>query len=214
MEYFIIQAKIVPPALGVNIFRSAATADDGTAGTASALARASSPVFALHLKKDKISAQAREIDGEFTVLEGSYARASWAGAQHTYRALHEKLVQEGVLVPAPGGTTMRFARDQVFASPSAAAAVITGRQANGRVEWNVQGSGLSFGGWQDQGIDQAAEERSPLGAIHAEPEWEMPDRRMSGHSLAGLRCINGQARRIHVEPIPSRPGLSASRKSL
>jgi hypothetical protein len=58
---------------------------------------------------------------------------------------------------------MRFARDQVFASPSAAAAVVTGRQANGRVEWKIQGSGLSFGGWQDQGIDQAAEEKSPLG---------------------------------------------------
>lgn len=127
--------------------------------------RASSPVFVLQLKKDGISAQAREIDGEFTILEGSYARASWTGAQHTYRALHEKLVQEGVLVPAPSGTTMCFARGQVFASPSTAAAVITGRQANGRVEcWKVQGSGLSFGGWQDQGIDQAAEERSPLGA--------------------------------------------------
>jgi len=71
MEYFITQAKIVLPVLGVNILRSAATADDGTAGAASGLARASSPVFSLHVKKDGISAQAREIDGEFTVLEGS-----------------------------------------------------------------------------------------------------------------------------------------------
>lgn len=39
MEYFIIQAKIVLSALGVNIFRSAATADDGTAGATSSLAR-------------------------------------------------------------------------------------------------------------------------------------------------------------------------------
>lgn len=73
----------------MNIFRSAATADDGMAGAASGLARASSPVFALHVKKDGIAARAREIDGEFTVLEGSCARASWTGAQHTYRALHE-----------------------------------------------------------------------------------------------------------------------------
>lgn len=159
MEYFITQAKIVLPVLGVNIFRSAATVEDGTAGAVSGLARAASPVFVLQLKKDGITAQAREIDGEFTVLEGSCARASWTGGQHTYRALHEKLVQEGVLVPALDSTTMRFARDQVFASPSAAAAVITGRQANGRVEWKLQGSGLSFGGWQDQGIDQAATER-------------------------------------------------------
>jgi hypothetical protein len=50
---------------------------------------------------------------------------------------------------------MRFARDQVFASPSAAAAVIIGRQANGRVEWKAEGSGISFGSWEDRGIDQA-----------------------------------------------------------
>jgi len=40
---------------------------------------------------------------------------------------------------------MRFVRDQV--SASAAAAVITGRQANGRVDWKIQGSGISFGSW-------------------------------------------------------------------
>ena len=51
MEYFIIQAKIVLPVLGVNILRSAATADAGTAGTASGLARATSPVFAEHSRK-------------------------------------------------------------------------------------------------------------------------------------------------------------------
>jgi Domain of unknown function (DUF4357) len=71
-------------------------------------------------------------------------------------ALHQRLIHEGALVLEPDGMAMRFARDQVFASPSAAAAVVAGRQANGRVEWKIQGSGLSFGGWQDQGVDQAA----------------------------------------------------------
>jgi hypothetical protein len=47
---------------------------------------------------------------------------------------------------------MRFVRDQVFARPSVAAAVITGRQANGRVDWRIQGSGISFGSWQDRGM--------------------------------------------------------------
>ena len=56
---------------------------------------------------------------------------------------------------------LRFAHDQVFASPSAAAAVIAGRQANGRVDWKIEGSGVSFGNWQDQGIDQAVGERPP-----------------------------------------------------
>jgi hypothetical protein len=55
---------------------------------------------------------------------------------------------------------LRFAHDQVFPSPSAAA-VIAGRQANGRVDWKIEGSGVSFGSWQDQGIDQAVGERQP-----------------------------------------------------
>ena len=160
MEYFISQAKIVLPVLGVNILRSAATAGNGGAGAVSGLSPASSPVFVLHVKKDGITARAREIDGEFTVLEGSCARASWTGSQHTYKALHNKLAGDGALVPEPGGAAVRFARDQVFASPSAAAAVITGRQANGRVEWKAEGSGISFGSWQERGIDQAAAETS------------------------------------------------------
>jgi Domain of unknown function (DUF4357) len=160
MEYFISQAKIVLPVLGVNILRSAATADSGVAGASSGPAATSSPVFVLHVKKDGIMARAREIDGEFTVLEGSCARASWTGSQHTYKTLHHKLADDGALVPEPSGAAMRFARDQVFASPSAAAAVITGRQANGRAEWKAESSGISFGNWQDRGIDQAAAETS------------------------------------------------------
>ena len=52
---------------------------------------------------------------------------------------------------------MRFARDQVLASPSAAAAVMVGRTANGRNDWKAQGSGISFGDWQAQGIEPVAE---------------------------------------------------------
>lgn len=69
MEYFIAQARIILPVLGVNIFRSAATPPSGAAETPFAAAPASSPVFELHLKKEEITATAREIDGEFTVLE-------------------------------------------------------------------------------------------------------------------------------------------------
>jgi hypothetical protein len=49
---------------------------------------------------------------------------------------------------------MQFVRDHVFASPSAAAAVVTGRQANGRLGWKMQDSAISFGEWQTQGIEQ------------------------------------------------------------
>lgn len=139
----------------MNILRSTAAAVSLVAESASASAAISSPVFELHLKRDGISAAAREIDGEFIVLEGSGAREAWTGVEHAYKVLREKLVQEGAIVPGHDGRAMRFARDQVFASPSAAAAVVLGRTANGRNDWKVQGSGVSFGDWQAQGIEQA-----------------------------------------------------------
>lgn len=160
MEYFIAQARIVLPVLGVNIFRSAAAPAGSGAEAMPAPGPASSVLFELHLRKDAIVATAREIDGEFTVLEGSAARASWMGVEHAYKVLHQKLVREGVIVPGGDGGAMRFTRDQVFASPSAAAAVVAGRTANGRSDWKVQGSGVSFGSWQAQGIDQDASEGS------------------------------------------------------
>ena len=160
MEYFIAQAKIILPVLGVNILRSTAAAVSHTAEAEPISAAVSSPVFELHVKKDGISATAREIDGEFTVLEGSGARTAWTGVEHAYKVLREKLVREGAIVPDHDGKTMRFARDQVFASPSAAAAVVVGRTANGRNDWKIQGSGISFGTWQTQGIEQVVKEES------------------------------------------------------
>jgi Domain of unknown function (DUF4357) len=70
--------------------------------------------------------------------------------------LRHKLVQDGTVVPGGDGQAMRFARNQVFASPSAAAAAVAGRSANGRNDWKIQSSGVSFGAWQAQGIDQPA----------------------------------------------------------
>jgi hypothetical protein len=159
MEYFIDQAKIVLPVLGVNMFR-AATVPAVSGQVSSAPGPAASPVFSLHVKRDGITATAQEIDGEFTVLEGSGARLSWGGPEHSYRALHLRLVQDGVIVPSTDEKSRRFTRSQVFASPSAAAAIVTGRQANGRLEWKIGDTGVTYGEWQSQGIDQAAGETS------------------------------------------------------
>lgn len=65
-----------------------------------------------------------------------------------------------MIVAGQAGQAMRFSRDQVFASPSAAAAVVPGRTSNGRTDWKALGSGISFGSWQERGLDQAAGERS------------------------------------------------------
>ena len=158
MEYFIEQAKIVLPVLGVNIFRSPATTTTALQNEA-ASARADSPLFEMTLKKSGITATAQEVDGEFTVLEGSSARLKWTGGEgHSYTSLRTKLEQDGTLVPTSDGTAMRFTRNHVFASPSAAAAIVAGRSANGRVEWLVQGTRRAYGQWETEGVEEAMQQ--------------------------------------------------------
>ena len=156
MEHYIAQAKIVLPVLGVNLFRAATrtVAPSGAMDVDSTEKDSSSPVFELQLMKEEIVATAQEIDGEFTVFEGSHARTSWVGTSNGYQNLREKLVRDGTLVMTLDGATVSFTRDQVFASPSAAAAVVFGRNANGRTKWRIAETGVSYGDWQNQGVEE------------------------------------------------------------
>ncbi|MEV6659095.1 GIY-YIG nuclease family protein [Nocardia fluminea] len=155
MEYFIQQAKIVLPVLGVNLFRSPrATSVGSNAETTET--RTDSPLFEMALKKWGITATAQEVDGEFTVIEGSRARLAWTGEKsHSYVGLRAKLEHDGTLVSTPDGSAMRFTRNHVFASPSAAAAIVAGRAANGRKDWQVKGTQTSYGQWETEGVEEA-----------------------------------------------------------
>lgn len=155
MEYYIDQARIVLPVLGVNLLRSAKT----TAGTPVATdpqPTSDSPIFSLEMPSQGIAARAQVADGEFTVFEGSGARIEWVGEEgQSYSGLRAKLEEDGTLEVPPGGTTMRFTRDHVFSSPSAAAAAITGRSANGRTKWRIDGTTRTYADWESQGIEDA-----------------------------------------------------------
>jgi hypothetical protein len=155
MEYFISQAKIALPVLGVNLFRSTTISDMPTISLDSIHLSppSASPLFEMRLKKDGIVATAHEVDGEFTVLEGSLARPSWIGVEDGYRRLRDKLEQDGTLIPTADGKLTVFTRNQVFASPSAASAIVSGRNSNGRVEWKLQSTGMTYGSWQNQEIE-------------------------------------------------------------
>jgi hypothetical protein len=156
MEYFIDQARIVLPVLGVNIFRAPVAALVRPANTEAVSVPSTSPVFELRLKREGILATAQEIDGEFTVFADSTARREWTGAVgHSYRGLREKLEQDGTLIPSIDSSTMRFSHSQVFASPSAAGAIVAGRSSNGRKEWVTVEGDLSYDAWQQQGVDEA-----------------------------------------------------------
>ncbi|OZC33055.1 GIY-YIG nuclease family protein [Gordonia polyisoprenivorans] len=155
MEYFIEQAKIVLPVLGVNIFRSPRTSVVA-ASASSGGGRTDSLLFEMTITKWGITATAQEVDGEFTVFEGSQARSAWMGAAgHNYVGLRTKLENDGTLVPSPVGDMMVFNRDHPFSSPSAAAAVVAGRNANGRLEWKVQGTRTTYGEWESEGLEEA-----------------------------------------------------------
>lgn len=157
MEYFISQAEIILPLLGVNILRSTRVASTPpTPGVIHPAAEAAAPVFEMRLKKLNIVAQAREIDGEFVVLAGSHAHTGWSGVDHGYGRLKNELEAKGTIEPAVDGKTSVFSEDQVFASPSAAAAVVAGNPMNGRLVWKLPGSEVAYGEWQDTKLEESA----------------------------------------------------------
>lgn len=85
-----------------------------------------------------LTARAKILDNEFVVLKGSQSRADFKEASS--RNLYKQwagLRESGVIVDNI------FVQDYSFSSPSSAAAVILGRNANGLTEWKNQ-SGLTL----------------------------------------------------------------------
>ncbi len=160
MEFFIDQIRIVLPVLGFDLLRDKPVA---TQKHVAAHTSSDAPLFELVSKKHDLRAQAREIDGDFVVLAGSLARSKWEGAQgHSYADLHEQLVEDGKLVPDTATGRLAFKDDYAFRSPSAASAVVLGRQDNGRMSWRVQETGKTYADWQNEKIAAAAEVGSSL----------------------------------------------------
>ncbi|MFV8836533.1 GIY-YIG nuclease family protein [Aquisalimonas sp. APHAB1-3] len=149
MAFFAEQIRIVLPVLGFDFLKAPAE----TGSTQQTPASPESPVFEMAIPKYGINARAREIDGEFVVLEGSLARDSWVSEHKGYSDLFQQLVQDGVLV-SNETDKRRFTKDHSFSSPSAAAAVVSGRNANGRTSWFVEGTRKSYSDWQDEIISQ------------------------------------------------------------
>lgn len=155
MDYFVGQLQIVLPVLGVNAIR----VRPPKVPTGATNQVVESPIFQLRNAKAGVDARAQQIDGEFTMLEGSVVVASWHGvgkaestikAYASYRARHEQLLAEGALVADSSGA--RLTRDIVFSSPSTAGAMALGRSCNGRLEW-VSSDGHPFGVWESRGVE-------------------------------------------------------------
>ncbi|MCC6077423.1 GIY-YIG nuclease family protein [Pseudomonas sp. GCM10022188] len=158
MAFFLEQIRTVLPVLGFDFLRELARPSTVSAPSPAAPV-SRSPLFTLEVPRYRITAQGQEIDGEFFVLKGSKARADWVGTERGYRGLFRQLVAEDVLV-AESPEHLVFSDDYAFSSPSAAAAVVCGRAANGRTSWLVDGTGQTYAAWQDQqltSLDPVAE---------------------------------------------------------
>ena len=153
MASFAEQIRTILPVLGFEFFRD----PSGTKLTESGDTSLTSPLFELEIPKYGIRAQAQEVDGDFVVLKGSQARPKWMGSPRGYANLFDQLVQDKVLVEASTGERA-FSQDHGFSSPSAAAAVISGRSANGRTKWTLVGKKQNYGDWQNELVSAEAPE--------------------------------------------------------
>jgi len=162
MAFFLEQIRTVLPVLGFDFLREL-TKPSSVVSASPAAPVSRSPRFTLEVPRYGISAQGQEVDGEFFVLKGSRARVDWVGTERGYQGLFKQLVGEGVMV-AHSSDNLVFSDDYAFSSPSAAAAVVCGRSANGRTSWVVDGTGQTYAAWQDQQLN-AVEADQPGDAI-------------------------------------------------
>lgn len=146
MEAFLAHVFMALPALRVDMFirntrpitSVSAQGTPATGGTG----------FFLKSKKHGIEATAVLQSGDFIVQAGSMARLRWEGREATsvgYHELHEELLRTGIL--KPDGERCVFTQSYAFKSPSAAAAVVVGRNANGTLEWRLA-DGTSYKEWE------------------------------------------------------------------
>ncbi|WP_232842967.1 GIY-YIG nuclease family protein [Allopontixanthobacter confluentis] len=157
MEAFIENLLTVLPAVRVDMFieRTRPTMKSTEVGAAQVTGSShTAPRFVLETKKHGLRAHAFLENGEFVVEAGSLARLNWEGrgSEATgYGQLHAELKRSGVLKPE--GQQSIFTENYAFKSPSAAAAVVNGRPANGTIEWKNDRTGETYKEWEVRDLE-------------------------------------------------------------
>jgi hypothetical protein len=120
MEAFLAEMLVCFPVLGLSAFESVAERP-----------RAARVFFA---KARGTDARGFETDEGFVVQSGSMVSSTEVDSiPPSFSAMRRQLFEAGVL--ASRGDQWVLTQDYVFGSPSSAATVVLGRNANGRVEW-------------------------------------------------------------------------------
>lgn len=156
MEFFLEQIQIMLPVLGFTFLKSLKTPNSTQSSSemeqsSSQLSSAENAFFYINNDNLKINATAQEIDGEFIVFKDSSVRQEVMNPNYSYmRRLRPLLFEQGII----DSQSYCFTQDYAFNSPSAAAAVILGRAANGRTEWKQQKTDITYAQWQEQQLEQ------------------------------------------------------------
>lgn len=136
MEGFLDTLQMVLPAIRVDILQSGKRSNRRE--EAEDTPDAKPQVFYFEIPRHRIKATAELVADELIVLQGSLCQPEWIGVKkHNsgYAKLHRDLVANGVIVV--NGDRAHFSEDFAFTSPSAAAAIISGRATNGRTAWKT-----------------------------------------------------------------------------
>jgi len=153
MEFFLDQIQTLLPVLGFDFMRIRPRPVSSAQATLDRPTPVSSPVFTGNLAKHSITARGQEVSGEFVVFKGSLARRQWEGVESGYARLFKDLAHAGVLKPTADDLHNEFTQDYAFSSVSAAAAIVSGRSANGRLHWLVEGTNKTYGEWSAEQVN-------------------------------------------------------------
>lgn len=92
-----------------------------------------SPIFYIKAARGADARGMNESDG-FLVLKGSRVATTVVSSYNKYLInLRESMIKSGTI-----NSSFEFTKDQIFTSPSLAAAIVMGRNANGQIEWKTE----------------------------------------------------------------------------
>lgn len=165
MEYFITQIRLIMPVLGFEFLREKPQISSPQQGVVRSElvdnVLSMFPTFEIYSKKYELTATAKETNAEFVVLAGSHAQPKWIGSEgHNYHTLFKTLYDQGKIAVTPDSQYGVFQENVVFSSPSAAAAIVYGRAANGRTAWKLKDSNKTYEDWQNDMLNSVEDQEA------------------------------------------------------
>ncbi len=154
MEEFLETLMMVLPAIQVDMFVNKAQ-EKLTETETKQTKQKDAPLFEITSQRNNIDATAQLLNGEMVVLAGSVIRKDWVGKgewDSASQKIRKNLLNTGVIKVSD--TDAQLVENYAFSSPSSAACVVTGRPANGRVEWKLKGTNTTYAEWETAQIDQ------------------------------------------------------------